>query len=213
MDIDEKIKHYSFDFWNTIANSNPKFKENRNILISKLFNVSHVQINEAFITIGQKYNSQQEKNNIILTPEELLNKVIKHFETKQNIIPILEEINYLFKKYPPLLNINCNDLLLKMKNYNKTLSILSNTAFISGEILKQFLIKEYGDNTFSFFIFSDQVKMAKPSREVFKLCFFETKKHYGNTIKKNQIMHIGDNIVNDIEGAANFGFKTCLYTK
>ena len=213
MEIDEKnIKHYSFDFWNTIAFSNPKFKESRNKFISNLLSVNQIQINEAFFTIGQKYNLQQEKDNITYTPEELLNKVIAHFEPTQNCTPIFDEINYFFTQFPPLLNRNCNDLILKIKKYNKTLSILSNTAFISGELLKEFLIKEYGENTFSFFIFSDQVKIAKPNRQVFELCFFETKKLFGNTINKSQIMHIGDNLVNDIKGGANFGFKTYLFS-
>ena len=59
-----EIKHYSFDFWNTIAFSNPQFKKSRVELIFNLLNkqISISAINEAFEKIGKEHWEEIKRN-------------------------------------------------------------------------------------------------------------------------------------------------------
>jgi putative hydrolase of the HAD superfamily len=92
----------------------------------------------------------------------------------------------------------------------KTTSILSNTAFIPGTVITKFLDDNFGVNYFSFKMFSDEVKIAKPNMEVYSLAYENIKLIYPSGIDKNQIVHIGDNYVNDVLGARKFGFNSYL---
>lgn len=53
---------------------------------------------------------------------------------------------------------------------------------------------------------SEEIGFAKPSPEFFEACRKELP-----TFEKNEIMLIGDSVSADIDGAHNFGFKTCWF--
>ena len=65
------IKHYSFDFWNTIAYSNPQFKKERVIYLSEYFHLinKEEEINSAFALIGEEYNLLMENQSSIISPQ------------------------------------------------------------------------------------------------------------------------------------------------
>ena len=138
------IKHYSFDFWNTIAYSNPEFKNKRAELFlgfSKyIFSVSDV--NAAFTKVGAEYNHHQESGMELLSPLDLLNKILKelnHSVSYSDLYELKVEIDSLFLKYPPKLDNNIYSLIERIQYYGKACSITSNTAFISGNVIRQFL--------------------------------------------------------------------------
>ena len=54
--------------------------------------------------------------------------------------------------------------------------------------------------------FSDEVKLAKPSGEIFRL----TLESLGAT--PEQTIHVGDHVLNDVVGAKRFGMKTVWIT-
>ena len=64
------------------------------------------------------------------------------------------------------------------------------------------------NNYFSFQIYSDEVGFSKPNKEIFNLVFDSINKI--TTIEKKEILHIGDNIIADYNGAINFGFDAFL---
>ena len=109
------IKHYSFDFWNTIAYSNPQFKKERAIYISDFFHLinKEEEINSAFALIGEEYNLLMENQSIIISPEALYLKVIKQLNCIKavDIKKIVEDIEFLFLKYPPIIYAGFLDFL------------------------------------------------------------------------------------------------------
>ena len=120
-----------------------------------------------------------------------------------------KEAEMLFMKFKPDLTYPKVQLLFKeIIEQEKTISILSNTAFIKGTTLRV-LLKHYElDNFFSFQIYSDETGFSKPSNEIFKLVYNEVKSF--KSIEKKEILHIGDNRIADYNGALNFGFDALL---
>lgn len=212
---DSNISHLSFDFWDTLAFSNPEFKSERTKLISKYCSQSHNDIEKCIQNVGKNYNSLQESSNVFISPIDLLQQAINEITKKPDIYleTLFEEICTLFKRHKPILNRDCEELIEKCIIYKKKISILSNTAFIPGSLIKDFLISEFGVNTFIFYLFSDETQIAKPNFKVFDLAYKQINLTHNKTISKTSIIHIGDNYINDFEAAKKFGFQSHLILK
>ena len=212
---DSNISHLSFDFWDTLAFSNPEFKSERTKLISKYCSQSHNDIEKCIQNVGKNYNSLQESSNVFISPIDLLQQAINEITKKPDIYleSLFEDICKLFKRHKPILNYDCEDLINKCIIYKKKISILSNTAFIPGSLIKDFLISEFGVNTFSFYLFSDETQIAKPNFKAFDLAYKKINLIHNKTISKTSIIHIGDNYINDFDAAKKFGFQSHLIRK
>jgi len=89
-----KHLHYSFDFWNTIAFSNPTFKKERTNFIYEILEGKFKKeiIDEAFSVIGKNYNSSIENNEETLTVNELYLRVFESIGVNQNLdLEIIKE--------------------------------------------------------------------------------------------------------------------------
>ena len=112
------------------------------------------------------------------------------------------KVNELFMTYPPdFLNGSVQPILQTLKDEGYRLNISSNTGFIEGTTivatLKSLNIFEY----FEFCIFSDEIRLSKPSPRFFEKVFEQT------SVEKWEVLHVGDNFKADYEGAVNYGFK------
>jgi len=115
---------------------------------------------------------------------------------------IKRKVNDLFMKYPPLfLNESIQPMLHSLKEEGYSLNISSNTGFIEGTTivatLKNLNIFEY----FDFCIFSDEIERSKPSTGFFEKVFKRT------GLEKWEVLHVGDNLKADYDGAVNYGFR------
>lgn len=114
----------------------------------------------------------------------------------------------LMKHKPLLLDENLPKILKELQNEGKTMNILSNTAFIKGKSLKKIMQHYELDNLFSFQIYSDEVGVSKPNTQIYQLAYNEIIKI--NSIEKKDIIHVGDNVNSDYDGAKKFGFDAHL---
>jgi len=208
--FEDNILHYSFDFWNTIANSNPVFKSKRTEYLSALLNnkFTYNQINNAFEKIGKEYNNEIERGSETVLPVILYKRVIKELNYI-NIVEIdslAEEINALFLQHPPRIEPEFLDYIETIKDCDKTISITSNTAFIAGSVIKSFLVSVELYDNFDFLIFSDELEYGKPSEHIFQNLLNTVQKDK-QEISKKRIIHIGDNFTTDYLGASKFGLK------
>ncbi|MNE55322.1 dUMP phosphatase [compost metagenome] len=115
----------------------------------------------------------------------------------------------MFLNYKPvLIYSDIQKVFQKITNQGKSISILSNTAFIKGKVLRKLL--EYYDlaEYFKFQIYSDEVGLSKPNMAIFQLVFDEVNKY--KKIDKKDVLHIGDNSIADYKGALQFGFNAHL---
>ena len=212
-----KYKHISFDLWLTLIKSNPEFKNKRNLLFKDFFEVnsSIEKVTDVVRHYDVLCNNINEKTGLNIDTFEIYYLILNALNVNIDEIGIerlshfYKEAEMLFMKFKPDLTYPKVQLLFKeIIEQEKTISILSNTAFIKGTTLRV-LLKHYElDNFFSFQIYSDETGFSKPSNEIFKLVYNEVKSF--KSIEKKEILHIGDNRIADYNGALNFGFDALL---
>lgn len=214
-----KYRHISFDLWLTLIRSNPEFKPKRNLLFKDFFSIDK-PIDEVAAVI-RKFD--------VLT-NSINEKVGHNFNTFEIYYLILDGLGVDIDKYgrkdmngyysaseellmqykPLLLDNDIPELLSHLQEKGKTMNILSNTAFIKGSSLRK-IIKHYDvEKYFSFQVYSDETGYSKPGIEMYQYAY-EQIKNIGD-IEKKEVLHIGDNILSDHEGAMKFGFDSHLIT-
>lgn len=218
MEIDiDSYEHFSFDLWLTLIKSNPDFKAKRDTLFKDFFSIDK-DIEEVrkvirhydvlFNRISEKTGSHIEREEVFLLMLDALGKDIEAIDDNQ-LKQFFQQVDELFlNNKPVLLWENIEEILIKIKEKNKTASILSNTAFIYGDSLRKVLEHLGLADYFSFMIFSDEVKASKPNLRVFEIMF--DKVNDFRTLEKKEILHIGDNKIADYEGAKTFGLNSKL---
>ncbi len=202
--------HFSFDFWNTIAFSNPDFKIERETLLNQ-FCSTKKNITSVISEISINYNKNMMQLNEVVSTEELNFKLYDYIELSLDYRKqVLRKTNELFLEFPPKLNKNFLEIFDYLNSMSKlnTSSILSNTAFVSGETIRKFL--DSVNLRFDFYVFSDEVLLAKPSNGIFQLLLEKSMTLHENKIISNDIVHIGDDYEADVFGALNFGINAFL---
>ena len=208
--------HFSFDLWLTLIRSNPEFKSKRNLLFKNYFEID--QTIEEITRVIRYYdvlcNSINEKTGLNIDTNEIyylilsaLKVDVKNIET-QKLDLFYSETELLFMEYKPeLIYPEIHLLFSEIVEQGKTINILSNTAFIKGLTLRKLISFYELEKYFSFQIYSDEVGFSKPNNKIFQLVYNEL-----NVSSKKDVLHIGDNIVADYNGANNFGFDAKLIT-
>jgi putative hydrolase of the HAD superfamily len=212
----QTIKHCSIDLWFTLIKSNPVFKHKRALYFYKHINTQKKSLDEVeavFRKVDLMCNAINEKTGNNICAEEmygmaiyLLNDSMLHF-CKFELSKLYNNLEELFFEFSPVLfNEETLPALEKIKKY-KTLSILSNTAFIKASTLRKLLIKLDVEKYFAFQIYSDEVGLSKPNAAIFNLMLKQINMLHDG-ILPNQILHIGDNPIADIAGANVLGINT-----
>lgn len=211
--------HFSFDLWLTLIKSHKEFKPKRNILFKDFFDIKSTQeqVNQAIqyydvlcTKISEKTGKHIDRNEIYLLILSKLGKDISQIDNA-TLEEFSQETEQLFLKYKPeLIYPNISNLFKKIKNENKTISILSNTAFILGKTLHKVLSEYELSSYFSFEIYSDELGLAKPNSEIFQILY--EKINQIKPVDKQKIIHIGDNQIADYNGAKNAGLQAHLLT-
>ena len=209
--------HFSFDLWLTIIKSNPEFKKKRNSLFKDYFEVnkSIEEVTKVIRYYDVLCNSINEKSGLNFNTFEIYFLILNALEVDLELIDtvVLEdfykETEKLFMTFKPdLIYSDIESIFKKIKQHDKTVSILSNTGFIKGDSLRKLL--EYYDlnKYFSFQLYSDETGFSKPSTKMFQLVYNQVCEI--KFLEKKNILHVGDNVRADYNGAMNFGFSALL---
>ena len=124
-----------------------------------------------------------------------------------SISAIMDAYYALFIQYPPFLLEKDIVSTLEKINQQYQIHLISNTLVVKGYVLKEALNQAH-QNIFSHFdglTFSDEVGVAKPDAAIFDLAYAKMQ-----AVPKTQVLHIGDNLKTDFEGATQFGFQAAL---
>lgn len=214
-----KYKHISFDLWLTLIKSNPTYKQKRNLLFKDFFSIDK-PIEEVAAVI-RKFD--------VLT-NGINEKVTRNFDTYEIYCLILDALGIELESYtqqkladfyiqsedllmvykPILLDDNLPTMLKQLHDEGKTINILSNTAFIKGRSLRNIIAHYEIDRYFSFQIYSDEIGFSKPGIEIYEYAYQKIKEL--RNIEKHEVLHVGDNLVSDYNGALAFGFDAHLFT-
>jgi HAD superfamily hydrolase (TIGR01549 family) len=82
--------------------------------------------------------------------------------------------------------------------------LVSNTRWTSGATLRKVLASELLVSRFAGFAFSDEVGVAKPNPEIFRLAWS------GQDVRPSQTVHIGDRGKRDVQGAKAYGARAVV---
>lgn len=213
----KKYNHLSFDLWLTLIRSNPEFKQKRNLLFKDFFEINAPieKVTEVIRYYDVLCNNINEKTGSNLSTYEIYYLILNALGVDllvngtEKLGEFYNETEVLFFNYKPeLIFPNIKHQFEEIVKEGKSINILSNTGFIKGRSLKKLLAHYELTDSISFQIYSDEVGFSKPNNEIFQLVFDQVNE--SRVVKKNEILHIGDNSVADYNGALNFGFEAHL---
>lgn len=215
-------QHYSFDLWLTLIKSNPEFKPERAKYFHKNHNASGKSEDEIagiFRRVDLMVNAINEKTGKNIDADEMYLMVINFINDgkvdldKVDIAHLLTRMEKLLFQYPPVpySPVTISSLQHLKENSGGTFSLLSNTGYITGKILRKVLALYQLDDFFDFQLYSDEVRMSKPNKVFFDAMLTNVAIcNPGQTIPLSNIIHIGDNPKNDILAAESMGIKSLL---
>lgn len=214
-------KHYSFDLWLTLIKSNPTYKQERVQYFFRNFNGKHKSIDEIAITfrqvdlmvnaINEKAGKNVDADEMYLMIISMINDYDFNFsDVDLNVLDHdMEQI--VFDHMPKLYCDDCLNVLAKIKESDKSsTNILSNTGFIKGKTLKK-VIEHLGIGQFiDFQLYSDEVRMSKPSTGFFQLMLDRIDRTKHPELLLTDVIHVGDNPHADVRGAEAMGINSML---
>jgi len=212
-------QHFSFDLWLTLIKSNPQFKSKRDQLFRDFFSIEHSikKVSETIRSYDKVCNKINDKMGIHIETNQIyylilneLGKDISDIETKK-LEEFYLESEILFMNYKPLLIYpNIDTLFSDLISQGKTISVLSNTAFIKGNTLGKILSYYNLEDFFSFQLYSDELGCAKPNPIAFNQLVEHAFSINRNIRSKLDIVHVGDNELADYKGAMSAGIQSIL---
>ena len=215
----KRYSHYSFDLLSTffVGGHNKEFDQALAEYFFNDFNPKNSSIEDVQTIIGDVF--QMCKVSDFATGKSIsglqmcamvLHTIgfdLKAIDHKIGIEEIYRPIEYLFRKHPPIIHPDTEQLLKTLKNNRANISILSDTGFIEGKTYSRFLkdigLKEY----ITFEIYSGDVDMSKPNESLYLMMIDGARRHYKGDlpIKHEDIVHVGRNSILDGEKVIKAG--------
>jgi putative hydrolase of the HAD superfamily len=216
------FKHFSFDLWFTLIKSNPNFKKEKALYFFKNYNSKNkslFEVEDILRRVDLLCNSINEKTGGNITSEEMHLLVIHELNNERDLFESID-LNDLYKNLeelffsnqPVVFSNSTIDVLDKIRQIpDISMSVLSNTAYIKGSTLRKLLHSLDISKYFDFQIYSDEVKSSKPNPKIFKELINCIQSHrYDKPIEYDKIIHIGDSVTADINGARLMGIESML---
>lgn len=211
--------HFSFDLWLTLIKSNSLFKSKRDQLFKDFFSIDcgNEKVSEIIRSYDKVCNKINDKTGIHIETNQIYYFILNELGVNIDKVDIkkLEEFylesEILFMNYKPLLIYPNIDILFSdLISQGKTISVLSNTAFIRGNTLRKILAYYNLADFFSFQLYSDELGCAKPNPIAFNQLVEYAFSINDKIQSKLDIVHIGDNELADYKGAINSGVQSLL---
>ena len=124
-------------------------------------------------------------------------------ETNQEIMRVYADSFFV---HPPVPHSDALSVLEDVKAMGLRIGLISNTGMTPGSTFRRYLDQQGMLKYFDTLTFSDEVKLAKPSDEIFLL----TLRSLG--ADPPETVHVGDHVQNDVVGAKRCGLKTVWIT-
>jgi len=196
----------SFDFWNTLASPNKDYSNFRSSLINSYSKLSDEDSREVYKKLKSELDEESELFGRGLSCIECFEILLKRLHHPSKTIKISarslkREVQNLARGICPEISRETTLMLRKLQFQGHGICLVSNTNFISGSTLRYVLQKEYGV-FFDVMLFSDEEMTAKPSVDMFN----KAAKLMG--VENRDVMHVGDNIICDVQGAKSAGMQT-----
>jgi putative hydrolase of the HAD superfamily len=206
------IAHVSFDVWNTLIKPNPEFSLNRTTLIALALNLDTDYVKRAYTHVKHVVDTIAETTGeAFSTPEvyQLFFRACGVSVSGRLADEIRLAVDELFNRFPPTIVDSVYQTLNELQSREITVSIASNSNFISGHVMHPWLQSQLGER-FLFNRYSDVIGTAKPSIKFFDSVYEGVMIHHPDLLDRSNILHVGDNPTCDGYGAVNAGMHSVL---
>lgn len=196
--------HISLDIWNTLFIPNPDFSAARNNILGNEFGFDKQESSKRFTKTKKEFDDNAVMYGTACTVQEAYRRLFCNFGvngvvTESYITSSVFKFNTLFYRFPPTVLMETVAALKVLKDDNcNTFSIASNTNFISGSTIEDYL--HLIDICSDFSLYSDIVGFSKPHQFFFKQIEFNAKKLHKSNTSELKIYHVGDSEACDIMG-------------
>jgi len=211
------ITAVTFDLWQTLLLDNRELGRARAQVrlegtaealrkIGEVYSIDHIR--EAYRACYRQCHQIREQNldvSFLEQVELFINNISPGLVSRLNEPTVQEICNAYadsFFVHPPVPHPDAVAVLRGVKGLGLRIGLISNTGMTPGVTFRRFLDQKGMLEYFDALTFSDEVKLAKPSDEIFWL----TLKALGAT--PAQSVHVGDHVLNDVVGAKRCGLRT-----
>lgn len=209
--------HVSFDVWNTLIKGNPEFSKKRIGTIMDHWNLpaaTFETVKQAYTNTKRTLDWMAEKHGTAyncLTIYDMLSDALGVGDSDKDSLEVLRlKVERDFLAYPPIVIDGVHEALSDLRDAGYTLSIGSNSNFISGSTMFPWLRDTLG--YFDFGVFSDLEEVAKPNT-LFFAYIASRARNKCNVKNSNDIIHVGDHEICDVHGALKAEMTPFLVTK
>lgn len=202
------MKHISLDFWNTIADPNPDYADKRTSYLANRYNVEYETARDIYTHQKLHIDGMCELNGSANSVLQSHIALCRRIDTSPKFGDIedaeynMQRMNELFHQYPPHIPRKTIKAIYRAQDNGVTVSISSNTNFISGVELHKYMnsVGIWPD----FALYSDIIGYSKPHENFFKQVIFNAQVKHKFDITTDKILHIGDHHVCD-KSAEKYG--------
>ena len=121
---------------------------------------------------------------------------------QETIQEITRAYSDAFFVHPPVPHAESAAVLEGIKAMGLRIGLISNTGMTPGTAFRRFLEQHKLLHYFDVLTFSDEVKLAKPSGQIFRMTLDSLH------ARPEQAVHVGDHVINDVQGAKQVGMRT-----
>ena len=215
------ITTVTFDLWQTLlidnrelglTRSNARLDGVRGILSCNGEDFEPEHISEAYWECYRQCATIREALRDVSFPEQIgifLESISPGLGQRLNAMAITQITSVYadsFLEYPPPAHTDALEVLKSVRAMGLRMGMISNTGMTPGATFRTYLADTGMLGYFDILTFSDEVKMAKPSKEIFLLTLRKMK------AAPEQTVHVGDSVRNDVAGAKLSGLKTVWIT-
>lgn len=196
--------HLSFDFWNTLAVFNPKFSAARVACLARHMGVDEATASAQYIAVKRAVDKDAELTGASYESPYIFASTMKRVRPDiswTDVMEILAEVQQLALRDPPIFHHETMAAVRDAVAAGYSVSITSNTNFVTGETIRAVLDKT--NFPYDFGLFSDELPFAKPHPEIFKMVRARVE-------DTRPIIHFGDHAICDVEGANKAGVRGVL---
>jgi FMN phosphatase YigB (HAD superfamily) len=201
------MKHFSFDFWNTIGKPNKDYARGRAALLADVFGTDTATAKARYTSVKNALDHAAETEGCDHGRDYNLARLCEAFEREDDRDfrdTLGRHLDDLFAEHPPMIDPALREQLHRAHDQGITLSIGSNTNFITGRVIMEHAI---GRLPFAFTVFSDEVASSKPNPAFFAIIAEKARAANPLVMENTDIVHIGDSRACDIAGGARAGMQ------
>lgn len=207
------IKHISFDVWNTLIKPNPAFAAARTEYLANVADRDPDVVKATYTRIKKHVDDMAEKTGHAYTTAQVFDMLFAELELVSSEFmreAVRLDLGDRFICNPPQIPDSVKHLVSVLHRKGITLSIASNSNFISGRLMYPWLQQQF-EGRFAFGVFSDLQGVAKPSAAFFGFVIDHLRRlNHRVPIRVNEVLHVGDNAVCDAWGADEVGMHGLL---